>query len=129
MLVPATLIVYVVGLGTNYVFGIKETPTLSKLVSDAMNLTLLVGFLSLYKKERKAQYTQEDLVSGIYLTFNAVFFLFLLICLIFVIYGTINFIQGTELITKDNLFFMIYIIVFTTIFIIINLTKNIKLLQ
>lgn len=129
MIVPTFFIFYLVEILFNYLFKENNNSSMEELLSKAITLVLIIGIVRIFKKENKNFYTQEKLVSGAYLTFNAVFFLFTLICLYFLLNITFNYINGLKFIDFQNIGILIINILFLTVFIIINLTKNIKLLD
>lgn len=129
MIVPAYLIFYLIELLFNYLFKESNYSSMEEIISKSITLIVIIGIVRILKKENKSFYTQEKLVSGFYLTFNAVIFLFLFICIYYGIDILFNVINGKVLFDLHNVMFLIFNIILVTIFIIINLTKNIKLLD
>jgi len=129
MIVPASIVFYLVELLFNFLFNESNASSLRELMTKTTTLILIIGMVRLFKKEEKSYYTQKQLVSGIYLTFNSVLFIFLVFCTYYGLDIVFNFYEGIPLLQFHNLGSLALNFVLITVFTAINLTKNIKLLD
>lgn len=129
MIVPASIVFYLVELLFNYLFNESNASSMRELMTKTTTLILIIGMVRLFKKDEKGYYTQKHLVSGIYLTFNSVIFVFLVFCTYYGIDIAFNFYEGKPLLEFHNLGSLAFNFVLICIFTIINLTKNIKLVD
>lgn len=129
MIVPASVVFYLVELLFNYLFNENNASNTYELVTKTTTLILIIGLVRLFKKDKKSYYTQKHLVSGIYLTFNSVLFVFIVFCTYYGIDIVFNLYEGKPLLEFHNLGSLAFNFVLICIFTIINLTKNIKLVD
>jgi hypothetical protein len=128
MIVPASIIFYLVELLFNYLFNESNSSSLRELLTKTTTLIIIIGMVRLFRKENEKYYSEEHLVSGIYLTFNSVVFMLLVFCTYYGIDIIFNFVEGKPPLAFYNLGSLAFNFVLISIFTIINLTKNIKLL-
>ena len=129
MIIPTAVLFYLAELLLSSLFESSTVSTLPELISKSITLVLIVGIVRLFKKEKQEYYTEEHLVSGIYLTFNAVIFLFISFCILYFVDIIFNIINSQEILSIKNALHIAVDFILITIFTAINLTKNIKLLR
>ena len=129
LLIPFGLILYLVELLFSFIFPENSTSGFNELITKTITLIIVIKIIPLLRKETKATYNQGDLVSGIYLTFNAVFFVFLSFALLYSVDIIFNLIDNSSLLEFRNVNSMAVNLIIITILVMINLTKNIKSLD
>lgn len=129
MIVPASLVFYLVEILFNFLFNESNASSIRELLMKTTTLILIIGIVRLFKKDDKNYYQQKHLVSGIYLTFNSVVFVFLAFCTYYGIDIIFNLIENRPMLEFSNLGSLAFNFVLLSIFTIINLTKNIKLVE
>jgi hypothetical protein len=129
MIVPASIVFYLVELLFNFLFNESNSSSMRELITKTTTLIIIISMVRLFRKENEKYYNEEHLVSGIYLTFNSVVFMFLIFCTYYGIDIAFNLIEGKPLLEFDNLGSLALNFVLVSIFTIVNLTKNIKLLK
>lgn len=129
LLLPFGLILYLVEFIFTFIFPENTTSGFNELITKTITLIIVIKTIPLLRKETKETYSQNDLVSGIYLTFNAVVFVFLLFLLLYSVDIVFNLIDNKELLSFSNINSMAVNILIITILVMINLTKNIKSLD
>lgn len=129
MIVPASIVFYLVELLFNFLFNESNSSSLRELITKTMTLIIIISMVRLFRKENEKYYSEEHLVSGIYLTFNSVVFMFLIFCTYYGIDIAFNLYEGKPLLEFYNLGSLAFNFVLISIFTIVNLTKNIKLLK
>ncbi len=129
LLIPFGLILYLVEFIFAFVFPENRMSGFNELITKTITLIIVIKTIPLLRKETKETYSQDDLVSGIYLTFNAVIFVFLSFVLLYSVDIIFNFIENKELLEFSNIGSMAVNLLIITILVLINLTKNIKSLD
>lgn len=129
LLIPFGLILYLVELLFSFIFPENTISGFNELITKTITLIIVIKTIPLLRKETKATYNQSDLVSGIYLTFNAVFFVFLSFALLYSVDIVFNLIDSSSLLEFRNINSMAVNLIIITILVLINLTKNIKSLD
>lgn len=129
MIVPASIIFYLVEILFNFLFNESNSSDMRELITKSTTLIIIIGMVRLFRKENEKFYSDEYLVSGIYLTFNSVLFMFLIFCTYYGIDIVFNLIESKPLLQFDNLGSLALNFILVSIFTVINLTKNIKLLK
>jgi hypothetical protein len=129
MIVPASVVFYLVELLFNFLFNETNSSSLRELITKTTTLIIIISMVRLFRKENEKYYNEEHLVSGIYLTFNSVVFMFLIFCTYYGIDIVFNLIESKPLLQFDNLGSLALNFILVSIFTVINLTKNIKLLK
>lgn len=129
MIVPASIIFYLVEILFNFLFNESNSSDMRELITKSTTLIIIIGMVRLFRKENEKYYNEEHLVSGIYLTFNSVVFMFLIFCTYYGIDIVFNLIESKPLLQFDNLGSLALNFILVSIFTVINLTKNIKLLK
>jgi hypothetical protein len=129
LLIPFGLILYLVELLFSFIFPENTISDFNELITKTITLIIVIKTIPLLRKETKATYNQSDLVSGIYLTFNAVFFVFLSFALLYSVDIVFNLIDSSSLLEFRNINSMAVNLIIITILVLINLTKNIKSLD
>ncbi len=129
MIVPASVVFYLVELLFNFLFNETNSSSLRELIAKTTTLIIIISMVRLFRKENEKYYNEEHLVSGIYLTFNSVVFMFLIFCTYYGIDIVFNLIESKPLLQFDNLGSLALNFILVSIFTVINLTKNIKLLK
>ena len=129
MIVPASIIFYLVEILFNFLFNESNSSDMRELITKSTTLIIIIGMVRLFRKEKEKFYSDEYLVSGIYLTFNSVLFMFLIFCTYYGIDIIFNMIEGKPLLELSNLGSLAFNFILIAIFTMINLTKNIKLLK
>lgn len=129
LLIPFGLILYLVELFFSFIFPENTISDFNELITKTITLIIVIKTIPLIRKETKKTYTQNDLVSGIYLTFNAVIFVFLSFVMLYSVDIIFNYIGSNELLLFRNINSMAVNLIIITILVLINLTKNIKSLD
>jgi len=129
LLIPFGLILYLVEFIFAFVFPENRMSGFNELITKTITLIIVIKTIPLLRKETKESYSQHDLVSGIYLTFNAVIFVFLSFILLYSVDIVFNLIENKELLEFSNIGSMAVNLIIISILVIINLTKNIKSLD
>ena len=129
LLLPFGLILYLVEIIFTFIFPENTTSGFNELITKTITLIIVIKTIPLLRKETKETYSQNDLVSGIYLTFNSVVFVFLLFLLLYSVDIVFNLIDNKELLSFSNINSMAVNLLIITILVLINLTKNIKSLD
>lgn len=129
LLIPFGLILYLVELIFAFIFPENTASGFNELITKTITLIIVIKTIPLLRKETKESYSQHDLVSGIYLTFNAVIFVFLSFILLYSVDIVFNLIDNINLLAFNNINSMAVNLLIITILVMINLTKNIKSLD
>jgi hypothetical protein len=129
LLLPFGLILYLVELFFSFIFPENTISGFNELITKTITLIIVIKTIPLIRKETKKTYTQNDLVSGIYLTFNAVIFVFLSFVMLYSVDIIFNYIESNDLFSFRNINSMSVNLIIITILVLINLTKNIKSLD
>lgn len=129
MIVPASIVFYLIEILFNYLFSESNHSDMRELITKTTTLIIIISMVRLFRKENEKYYSEEHLVSGIYLTFNSVVFMFLIFCIYYGIDIAFNLYEGKQLLEFHNLGSLAFNFVLISIFTIVNLTKNIKLLK